>query len=378
MIQNLLRPRQSLFDALNIAPAPGLSITLEQTQEPVYPARLVVDVEGVTIATLENGESYETNLTEFSLGILDMTDYQAYVKVLSPGGAVLFDGPMTGSDTITIDEPAAQVVVYKFEYDVTTVATDFQLKVVPKGGIFATLRGLFEVDYIYDVMDQDYIMDNSGTKAVSNAVLMHLTKYGEDVAGAPEIRTLSQQSLIMLAYQIAARFGDAWDHIHDTLVAEYKPLENYNMKEKVTPDTYDQEDIPAGWQKQTKREVNQNISVADAGSHSQRDVWGFNSTSGVPADKVTNDQTVTTSGTADQNFETVTETEVTGRKKLHKGKVETERSGNIGVMTSQQMAQAEIDLRIKNHMEDIIFRDVDQILTTEGYAPILSPTIKII
>ena len=42
------------------------------------------------------------------------------------------------------------------------------------------------------------------------------------------------------------------------------------------------------------------------------------------------------------------------------------------------MLQSELDLRIKNHMEDIIFNDADQILTTAGYAPILSEQIFII
>ena len=378
MIKELMRPRQSLFDALNIETEPGLTIRMDQEQTPVYTgAKLLIKVEGSTVATLTNGKSYRTSFGVFTLSVDDMEDYQAFIRVYGPGEKLLFDGELDGTD-IEIDDIVNEIVLYKFEYAQTTADTDVSVTVIPRAGIFATLKALFpDVEYIYDVMDQDYLMDNSGSKAVSNAVLMHLVKYGQDVEGAP-VRTLSQSSVIALCYQIAARFGEAWDRIYETLTAEYKPLENYNMKEKVTPDTYDQEDIPEGWNRQTKREVNQDVSVTDAGSHSQTDVWGFNSSSAVPSGKVTNDQTVTTSGDAEDNYETVTETEVTGRKKLHKGKVETERSGNIGVTTSQQMAQAEIDLRVKNHMEDLIFRDVDQILTTEGYAPILSPSIKLI
>ena len=377
MLLEMLKPRQSLFDALNITPEPGLTIRMDQEGAITYPGTLIVSIEGETVASLTNGQSYATSSGSVTLNVTDMEDYDALIRITRPDGSVAYEGTLDGTGYITVD-PISEILLYKFEYSGTTSqATAFEGAAIPRAGIFATIKALTGADYFSDVMDQDYLMDHSGTKAISNAVLMHLIKYGEDVEGAP-VKVLSKQSVIDLCRQILNRFADAWDKIYTTLQAEYNPLENYNMKEEVKPDTYDQEDIPAGWNKQTKREVNQNVSVSDSGSHNQTDVWGFNSSTGVPSAKVTTDGTVTTSGDADDNYETVTETEVTGRKKLHKGSVQTERSGNIGVTTSQQMAQAEIDLRIKNHMEDIIFRDVDQVLTTEGYAPILSPSINLI
>ena len=372
----LQKIRQSLFDALNIAPEPGLTIRMDQEGPTIYAGTLTVSIDGTTVASLRNGQSYATSSGSVTLNVTDLEDYEAYIRIYGPDGSLVYDGALDGTGYITVD-PISEIVLYKFKYLTTSQATAIEGAVIPRAGIFATLKALTSAEYFSDVMDQDYLMDHSGSKAISNAVLMHLIKYGEDVEGAP-VRVLSKQSVIDLCYQILTRFGDAWAKIYATLQAEYNPLENYNMKEEVKPDTYDQEDIPAGWNKQTRREVNQNVSVSDSGSHNQTDVWGFNSSAAVPSAKVTTDGTVTTSGDADDNYETVTETEVTGRKKLHKGSVQTERSGNIGVTTSQQMAQAEIDLRIKNHMEDIIFRDVDQVLTTEGYAPILSPSINLI
>ena len=40
------------------------------------------------------------------------------------------------------------------------------------------------------------------------------------------------------------------------------------------------------------------------------------------------------------------------------------RSGNIGVVSSQQMIQSELDLRRQN-FADILFRDLDKLLTLE-------------
>ena len=372
MLPEMMRPRQSLFDALNVPTGGGVTIKNEYEGFGGY---VSIYIDGDIVGTLQNHETRDVSTGKFSL-IGDIEDYMPQYKAYDAEGVLVAVGELNGTPLET-EIPIAEIVIYSWQYSDTSTETAFDVGYIPKGGIFTTLKALTGAEYFSEVMDQDYLMDHSGTKAISNAVLMHLIKYGEEVEGAP-VKVLSKQSVIDLCHQILSRFGDAWAKIYATLQAEYNPLENYNMKEEVKPDTYDQEDIPAGWNKQTKREVNQNVSVSDSGSHNQTDVWGFNSSTGVPSAKVTTDGTVTTSGDADDNYETVTETEVTGRKKLHKGSVQTERSGNIGVTTSQQMAQAEIDLRIKNHMEDIIFRDVDQVLTTEGYAPILSPSINLI
>lgn len=371
-------PRQSLFDALNIGTGKGLKIAVDSGTY-ILPYYIQVVVDGNTIASLDKGDDVLLDSGSFTLTPDHLTDdYESLWKAFGPDGSVVGSGTLDGTP-VEISGIVSEFHIYGSLYGDYPASTDFTVGYAAVGGIFTVMHSLFpEVDYLSPEMDMDYLTSHSGTKAISNAVRIQLVKDGEDVQGVPMIKTLSNRAVIALCNQIAMRFGDSWDHIYDVLQAEYNPLENYNMKEEVKPDTYDQEDIPAGWNKQTTREVNQNVSVSDSGSHSQTDVWGFNSSAAVPSAKVTNDKTVTTSGDAEDNYETVTETEVTGRKKLHKGTVETERSGNIGVTTSQQMAQAEIDLRIKNHMEDIIFRDVDQVLTTEGYAPILSPSINLI
>lgn len=371
-------PRQSLFDALNIETGKGLKIAVD-TGSFFLPYTIQVVVDGSTVASLDKGDEVLLDSGSFTLTPDHLTDdYESLWKAFGPDGSVVGSGSLDGTP-VEISGIVSELHIYDTLYGDYPASTDFTVGYAAVGGIFTVLSSMFpDVEYINAGMDEDYLMNHSGTKAISNGVRMQLVKDGDDVMDVPVIKTLSNRAVINLCMQIARRFGDAWDHIWGVLQAEYHPLENYNMKEETKPDTYDQDDIPVGWQRSTTRSVNQDVTVSELGAHDQTDVYGFNSSDPVPASKVTKDYSVNTAGDKDDNYETVVETEVTGRKTLHKGSIKVERSGNIGVTTTQQMAEAEIQLRIKNHMEDIIFSDVDQILTTAGYAPILSKTLKII
>ena len=371
-------PRQSLFDALNIESGKGLKIAVDSGSY-FLPYTIQVVVDGNTVASLDKGDEVLMDSGFFTLTPDHLTDdYESLWKAFGPDGSVVGSGYLDGTPFET-SGIVSELHIYDTLYGDYPASTDFTVGYAAVGGIFTVMHSLFPgADFLFPEMDMDYLTSHSGTKAISNAVRIQLFKDGEDVTDVPMIKTLSNRAVIALCYQIAMRFGEAWNHIYDVLQAEYHPLENYNMKEETKPDTYDQDDIPVGWQRSTTRSVNQDVTVSEQGAHDQTDVYGFNSSDPVPASKVTKDYSMNTSGDKDDNYETVVETEVTGRKTLHKGSIKVERSGNIGVTTTQQMAEAEIQLRIKNHMEDIIFSDVDQILTTAGYAPILSKTLKII
>lgn len=358
------QPRESLFDALNVAQRPGLTIRMKQEGMPIYTgARLVVDVDGITVATLTDGKSYEMDNTEFLLGVLDMDDYQAYVKVIGVDDSVLYDGAITGTP-IEITEYVKEIVLYKFVYDVTTVGTDFEVAILPIGGIFRTLRGMTNKSYFTDLMDVDYLTASSGSKAVSNEVVIYLAKYGEDVADAP-VKVLSSAGIYALARTIWERYGDSWQHIYDALVAEYVPLENYSMHEETVPDLTDSFGVSDGYQKNIHRSVSSDATTESG-------VYGFNSATAVPAN------TENTSGSPLNNYEDETETQIGERQEKHTGKNTVDRTGNIGTVTAQQMLTEEIIVRINHHMDEIIYADVDKVLTTAGFAPILSKTINII
>ena len=196
------------------------------------------------------------------------------------------------------------------------------------GGIFQEIRSQDSGDtpllpWLDDtncvILDEMLYLQHSADKEIS-AYFKRLLKLEDDgIIGS---------AVGVLATHIIQKFTDKWNRIYNAFVTEnYKPLENYNMKQKETPNVT-----------RTKN-VKSNL-VTD------NDVYGFNSSTPVPSSKTTN------SGAKLDNEETESET----------GTRDLERSGNIGVTTSQQMLTAEIDLRNGYNFYDGIMSDVDSIL----------------
>ena len=171
-------------------------------------------------------------------------------------------------------------------------------------------------------LDLDYYLQHSGDKIISK-FFQRLWKQMED-GNISDLNSL----LMYLAVIIEDKFTDKWNKIHSAFIeSTYKPLDNYNMEEKTTPDL--------------TRTKNVKMKTETA-----NDIYGFNSTASVPQSKTTN------SGEKLDNEETEKNT----------GTNTVNRSGNIGVTTSQQMLQSEIDLRESFMFEDMIMNDVDSIL----------------
>lgn len=179
------------------------------------------------------------------------------------------------------------------------------------------------------LLDVEYYLKHSGDKGIS-IYFQRLLKFQEDgVIG---------DALTVIAQTTMSKFYDKWNKLYSAFVeSTYKPLENYDMEQTEEPDI-------------TKtRNVKTDVSVETKDDISDTDVYGFNSSSAVPSGKVTRNGTVTTTGDADDNEEVETET---GTRSLT-------RHGNIGVTTSQQMLQSEIDLRNNFNFMEQLFDDVD-------------------
>ena len=159
-------------------------------------------------------------------------------------------------------------------------------------------------------------------------------------------------------------------------LTEYAPLDNYNMRETRTPNLTEtvsgtesitgSETINDGksgtGSKSTKTDLTQSIS-----SESETGIFGFNSgsTSNPTADG-TGSTTTRTTGSATDNVESVTNSETitgthsntgsktTGGTKTNTGTETLTRSGNIGVTTSQQMLQSELELRSQLLIDEIL------------------------
>ena len=91
-------------------------------------------------------------------------------------------------------------------------------------------------------------------------------------------------------------------------------------------------------------------------------VYGFNSSQAVP----TGEQSQGTTGT-NTITNTGTVTDADSGEDTQTRNYRLTRTGNIGVTTSQQMLESERKLWLWNFFRDIVFPDVDRILTLRIY-----------
>lgn len=122
----------------------------------------------------------------------------------------------------------------------------------------------------------------------------------------------------------------------DVMKATYNPIENYNNNEESTTTTGAKEE---NFKKGTNTDKTE---VGKGQITTKSDVTSYESNTFADADKVTTDEAArTTTTTMGERTDTRTEKEHidTFKKRIH---------GNIGVTTSQQMIESELELRKRN------------------------------
>ena len=124
------------------------------------------------------------------------------------------------------------------------------------------------------------------------------------------------------------KFLDKWNRVANALLSDYNPINNYDMTEN--------EDTSLNTKSNTETKTTQKFA-------------GYNSGTTLPV-----------------ATETEGEGETTGTDEYNNSTRELTRSGNIGVTTSQQMIQSEIELR-KHNLLDIIYNDIDSLLFLDYY-----------
>lgn len=147
-----------------------------------------------------------------------------------------------------------------------------------------------------------------------------------------------------LAEIIFNRYKDRWIKLSDLYSLEYDPIENYASVEVRTPNT-------------TTTVTNDVDLTVTNNQGVKNDVYGFNSVEPVGQNEATQENTQTTTGTGDKNKSIETRA----------GDETITRRGNIGVTTSQQMLQSEIDLWKNWDFITEFFKDLDSIITLKIY-----------
>ena len=223
---------------------------------------------------------------------------------------------------------------------------------------------------------------------------------------------LTENSKTMLAMSIFSIYSNKWNKLYRILSLEYEPIENYNMTEtEKTTSTNENTDTIT-----TNTTNSNNVTETNTGTNTANDsenttgkntitdsrtieennsvtnnnsLYGFNSASAVNADSQNGTETRNTTdsnthnddlkGTrTNEHSENINTSKVTAQKndiKDTKNGTHTEngsqdrtlsRHGNIGVTTSQQMINSEIELWQWDFFNGV-FKDIDKILTIQTY-----------
>lgn len=163
-----------------------------------------------------------------------------------------------------------------------------------------------------NILDKDLYFGRSTTKYISPLFTNLLSNMSQE------------EAMQNLAKNIILKFRENWDDIYKAYFETiYKPLENYSMVEQ--------------------ENTGVNVTVVNEGKNKS---YGFNSVEGEDVSSGTSSSNTTS------NFDD-------NRRQLT-------RSGNIGITTSQQMLQAELDLREYNFFDKIL-RDIDSVVCLGVY-----------
>lgn len=170
---------------------------------------------------------------------------------------------------------------------------------------------------------------------------------------------------------ITRQYSKKWLDIWKTMFYEYNPIENYNMVENL-------DDVSRLQHGKTETVALQNVTHTRSGQEvdtpavtttNTEQIYGFDATNAQNANKTT----ISNTGTNTHEYQNVTDVDTGSTLTTNAGtdttnhEYELTRSGNIGVTTSQQMITQERELLMFNYFDDIVFPDIDKVLTLQVY-----------
>lgn len=195
---------------------------------------------------------------------------------------------------------------------------------------------------------------------------------------------LDATKINLLATYLADVYYSNWERLYNTLNLEYNPISNYDMtetetvsdtgentKQQTTTDTATESRSDTSESEASNNTTNTNtLNGSQTGKKT-----GFNSGSFVDDTQQLNNQTesgatnnTATSETSSSKTGSLNSTNTINGTDTTSKNIERElnRSGNIGVTTSQQMIESERKLYLWKFF-DVVFADIDKILTLKVY-----------
>ena len=163
---------------------------------------------------------------------------------------------------------------------------------------------------------------------------------------------------IKIAKYILLKYKVSWINQYNVLTAEYNPIDNYSMTETETPN------LSRSISSTENRTETPNLTTTSGNDGSTKNnYYGFNdsSTDGSSVNSSSANSTNTTTQTGNNKVDSSTSTTET-----NSGSRTLTRKGNIGVTSSQQLIESELELR-KKQFFDIMIKDVDKIMALSIY-----------
>lgn len=200
----------------------------------------------------------------------------------------------------------------------------------------------------------EYYLSHSGLKTASHFVENLFTKYREGQQDPNQI----------IALTVMNKFNVNWSRIYNELIArEYDASKNDDFV--TTEIGNSNEDNKLSRRNVDERNSNSN-TVTSSKTDTDDSVYGFNSTSPSPSDKSVTDIVDSENSDSRKNtsYSSQNGTENDVRKRDSKNTIS---SAGIHDTTYAETLQKEIDFRIYNNFIDIVFRDIDSILTLKIY-----------
>ena len=242
-------------------------------------------------------------------------------------------------------------------------------EVIGTNEIFKTIMENYTLPWSDDetitdsLLDFEYINNYSGRKIISPAV-------GNSLGDDGKITAVGFQKLCDICYMM---FIKKWTRNWTILNIEYDPIENYSMTEHSVL-TRDNEETHSGTDRNVRTGSvadNHTGTITDAATSSEEgQVSAFNSSTYQPASSTTGSggNTRTNNNTDTTTYNNLTDADTYGHT-INNDDTETTdhtRTGNIGVTTSQQMAESDLQLWRWNFFYEV-FSDIDNVFTVSTY-----------
>lgn len=242
-------------------------------------------------------------------------------------------------------------------------------EVIGTNEIFKTLMTDYTLPWSEDesitdsLLDFEYINNYSGRKIISPAVSNSLGTDGK-------ITAAGFQKLCDVCYMM---FNKKWTRNWTILNMEYNPIENYAMTEHSVL-TRNNKESHSGTDRNVRTGSvadNHTGTITDAATSSEEGkVSAFNSSSYQPASSTSGSggNTRTNNTTDTTTYNNLTDADTYGHI-IDNDDTETTdhtRTGNIGVTTSQQMAESDLQLWRWNFFYEV-FADIDNVFTVSTY-----------